>query len=394
MNYPLPADNGALFRPVAHEPSNLGGPRPRRAAVGASGRARTKVYLNGKFYSGVLNGVHRTADRLVRELDALSGSEGWLDFSLLLPRRPTWAPPLRHIRKVEQRLGHRQLWEQFILPFRAADGVLVNLANLAPLAHGRKLTMVHDAQFVISPESYPLKFSLGYRALVPWIAATSARVLTVSEYARDSLAAFHVAKHRTTEVIYNGADHILAAPPDPDIVERLRLTSRPFALLFGTAAAYKNVQVVFEAFNTWPPGVRLVIVGASRLSLLGAGLNPPSNAIFAGKVGDPELRALYEAALALLFPSRTEGFGLPPVEAMLCGCPVIAAPGGAIPEICRDAILYADIFAPSSWSEQIVALRSQPGLRQAKIVAGRRRAESFTWKRAGVQLLDQIRALA
>ncbi len=383
-----------MFRPAAQEPSNLGGPRPRRSGVGAGRLAKTKVYLNGKFYSGVLNGVHRTADRLVRELDALGGSDDRLEFSLLLPRRPTWAPALRHIRKVEQRLGHRQLWEQFILPFRAADGVLVNLANLAPLAHGRKLTMVHDAQFVISPESYPLKFSLGYRALVPCIAATSAKVLTVSEYARDSLAAFHVAKHRRTEVIYNGADHILGVSPDRKIIERLRLAERPFALLFGTAAAYKNVQVVFEAFNTCPPGVQLVVVGASRLSLLGAGLNPPPNAIFVGKVCDAELRALYEAALALLFPSRTEGFGLPPVEAMLCGCPVIAAPSGAIPEICQDAILYADIFSPSSWSDQIAVLRSQPGLRQAKIVAGRRRAEAFTWKRAGVELLNQIRALA
>ena len=151
--------------------------------------------------------------------------------------------------------------------------------------------------------------------------------------------------------------------------------------------------MVFEAFNAWPPGMRLVVVGASRLSLLSAGLSPPANALFVGQVGDAELRALYQSAVALLFPSRTEGFGLPPVEAMLCGCPVVAAPSGAIPEICQDAILYADIFTPRSWSDQLSALQRQPDLRRAKIVAGRRRAEAFTWKRAGAQLLHQIRAL-
>ena len=354
-----------------------------------------KVYLNGKFYSGVLNGVHRTADRLIRELDELSASGACpeLDFTLLLPRRPTWAPDLRSIGKETQRLGHRQLWEQFILPFRGADGILVNLANLAPLAHGRKLSMVHDAQFVISPRSYPLKFSLGYGILVPCIAATSARVLTVSEYARDSLAAFGVARHDKIEVVYNGADHILGVEPDVSVLDRLGLAGRPFALLFGSAAAYKNVQVVFGAFHGRPANVQLVVVGPSRQSLLDAGLRPPADTVFAGNVCDAELRALYEAALCLLFPSRTEGFGLPPVEAMLCGCPVIAAPAGAIPEICRDAILYADVFSPASWVDHICALQGQPNLKQIKIRDGKARAERFTWNLAGRRLLDEIRKL-
>ena len=369
---------------------------PAKSARSCSGVRRLPVYLNGKFYSGVTNGVHRTADMLVCELDALS-TEGLcpdLDLRLLVPKRDNWSRPMASIRKIEQGLGHHQVWEQLVLPFRAADGVLVNLANLAPLAHRRKLSMIHDAQFVISPESFPARFSLGYRVLTPIIAATSARVLTVSEYARDSLAAFKVARHQKTEVIYNGADHILAVSPDETVLSRLGLNGRPYAVLFGTTAVYKNVQVVFEAFNGLVEGVELVVVGAGRSALLAAGLNPPETAIFAGKVSDPELRALYEGAECLLFPSRTEGFGLPPVEAMTCGCPVIASPAGAMPEVCRDAILYADIFAPQSWASGLDALRTRPELRRAKIEAGRLRAASFTWRRAALRLLDEIRRLA
>ena len=361
-----------------------------------SGRSRRTVYINGKFYIGVLNGVHRAADRLVRELDILTAEPRYadLDLRLLLPRRANWSPQLGRIRKVEQRFGHHQAWEQFILPWRSAGGVLVNLANLAPLAHRRKLSVIHDAQFLISPESFPLRFRLGYKVLTPLIAATSDRVLTVSEYARETLAAFKVSPLDKTVVIYNGADHILQVDPQVDIHKRLGLANRPYALLFGNAAVYKNVQVVFEAFDRGCAGIRLVVLGASRKTLEAAGLSPPAGAVFAGGVDDRELRALYESALCLLFPSRTEGFGLPPVEAMLCGCPVVASPAGAIPEVCRDAILYADIFSPDDWVEQIVSLQTEPDRRKAKVLAGYRRAASFTWRAAALQLLAEVERLA
>lgn len=378
--------------------ATLSSPAPPRTTESrtASGARRRRVYLNGKFYSGALNGVHRTADRLIREVDTLcaQGEGGGLDPHLLLPARENWAPDFAVVRKVPQRLGHNQVWEQFVLPFRAADGVLVNLANLAPLAHRRKLSMIHDAQFLISPESFPLKFSLGYRLLTPAIAATSARVLTVSEYARDSLAAFGVSAHRRTEVVYNGADHILESEAEPAILERLGLEDGGYALMFGTPQAYKNLQVVFAAFSAAPTGVRLVVVGGGPEGMAAAGLHPPEGVIYAGKVSDGELRALYTRALCLLFPSRTEGFGLPPAEAMTCGCPVVAAPAGAMPEVCRDAVLYADVFDPEGWVAQMRALRDQPRLRDAKVEAGRLRAGEFTWRRAGLRLLREIERIA
>ncbi len=365
---------------------------PAAGAGRSSTQSRRTVYINGKFYVGVLNGVHRTADRLVRELDKLAAIDehAGLDLRLLLPRRSNWSPRLDTIRKVEQRFGHHQAWEQMVLPWQAAGGVLINLANLAPLAHRRKLSMIHDAQFLISPESFPRRFRLGYKVLTPLIAATSHRVLTVSEYARDSLAAFKVSPHDKTAVIYNGADHILDVRPDVGVLDRLGLGGRPYALLFGSPAIYKNVQVVFEAFRQDLPAVQLVVLGSARASLEASGLRPPADAIFAGAVDDRALRALYEAALCLLFPSRTEGFGLPPVEAMLYGCPVIAAPAGAIPEVCRDAILYADIFTPADWVDQIMSLVLQPELARAKRLAGLQRATRFTWRAAAIRLLAEV----
>ncbi len=348
-----------------------------------------RLFLNGKFYGGAMNGVHRVADRLLRELDALAvrggGPDRW-DMRLLLPDRGDWAPPFQAIVRVPQRLGHTQYWEQMLLPRAARGGALASFANLAPRAHPRKLTMVHDAQFRLSPESYPAKLRLGYRALIPLGARSSRIVLTVSDYARDSLATFGIADPASTIVLHNGADHILEPRADPHVRIGHGLDSRRYCVLFGSAARYKNLAVVFAAFALPAlAGLPLVVIGPDRARLTAAGLEPPASAVFVGPIDDATLRDLYEHAHALLYPSRTEGFGLPPVEAMLCGCPVVAAPAGAVPEICRDAVHYAGMDSPAEWADAIVALGDQ-ALRAAKIAAGHRRAAGFTWRAAGERL--------
>ncbi|MDB5701917.1 MAG: glycosyltransferase family 1 protein [Sphingomonadales bacterium] len=355
-----------------------------------------RLFFNGKFYSGAMNGVHRVADRLLRELDALAVAgerpAGW-DMRLLVPETDHWAPSFNAIRAIPQRLGHSQLWEQAILPFAARSGALASFANLAPRGHARKLTMVHDAQFRLSPDSYPAKLRWGYRVLIPRGAMSSRVVLTVSDYARDSLMTFGIADASRTAVLYNGADHILEQSADGEFLASRGLATGGYCVVFGSVARYKNLAVVFDAFRRSALArIKLAVIGTSRETLESAGLVPPPQAVFVGPIDDAALRALYENAHCLVYPSRTEGFGLPPVEAMLCGCPVVAAPAGAVPEICRDAILYAGMDNADDWVAQIVGLAGQ-GLRDAKIAAGRFRGASFTWRAAGVRLAEILTPL-
>ena len=341
--------------------------------------------------------MHRVADRLIREVDArlVRGEAPELQARLVLPSDATWAPTLQAIRVERTRARASQRWEQALLPLRTADALLVNLANLSPVAHRRKLTLIHDAQFLISPESFTRRQRWGYRLLTPLMTRTSRRVLTVSEYARDSLDGFGVSPRRRTVVSYNGGDHILEADADGAALARHGLAPGGYVLLFGSAMAYKNVEVVFRAFGGGALApLRLMVVGPSREALAAAGRPPPADAVMAGGVSDAELRALYEGALCLAFPSRTEGFGLPPLEAMLCGCPSVVAPAGALPEVGRDAVLYADVSDPAGWAAQIRALRDDPALRAAKVAAGRARAAAFTWREAGGRLLDHLRELS
>ncbi|MBX9663162.1 glycosyltransferase family 1 protein [Novosphingobium sp.] len=352
-----------------------------------------RVVFNGKFRAGGLNGVHRVAARLICEVDDLLASAPAPDdppCALIVPKGCADGPPLAAIQLIEDDRPASQPWEQLRLPKLAAGGLLVNLANLAPVAHRPKLTMLHDAQFLRADSSYPWRQRMGYRLLTPLMARSSARVLTVSAFSAGELARGGVTGRVEAKVLHNGADHILEARADPAALARLGLAPRSYALMFGSPKAYKNNAVVFSAFagGALAP-LRLVVVGPPRAALEAAGLTPPPDALFAGPCDDAVLRALYEGAEALLFPSRTEGFGLPPVEAMLCGCPVIAAPCGAVPEICGDAALYADPDDPAAWR---AALSDLP--RSAFIAAGHARAARYTWARAGRDLLTALRELA
>lgn len=359
--------------------------------------AMRPVYINGKVYAGPPTGVRRVADRLVRELDAQLGAAGGPPATLLLPARYAGdrPPALSAIRVRALDVAPSQGWEQFRLPMLAADGVLVNLANLAPWRHRRKLVLIHDAQFAFPDCSYPPRQRLGYRLLMPHIARSSATVLTVSAYSQRMLEVMGVSPAARTGVLPNGVDHVLETPPDPRALAELGLAPRGYALLFGSAKAYKNNAVVFAAYRRGAlAAVPLVVVGATRAGLVAQGLDPPAGTVFAGACDDGRLRALYAGARCLLCPSRTEGFGLPPLEAMACGTPAVVAPAGALPETCRDAVLYADVDDPAAWEQAILALVPGSPLFARKVAEGRARAAQFPWARAGAQLFAAILALS
>lgn len=206
----------------------------------------TPIYFNGKFYAGGMNGVHRVSDRLIREVDALLAAmppERRPPARLLIPARRQWQPVLRAIELVEQADGDTQRWEQFVLPARAADGVLVNLANLAPIRHRRKILLIHDAQFLFPDSSYPWRQRVGYRLLVICSEdrnSSSSRMTALCRIeisaARTSMSA---AKAESTSVICSGrlsicsrassVDQCPRAPVPPAIWRSGMMRTRPSA---------------------------------------------------------------------------------------------------------------------------------------------------------------------
>lgn len=358
--------------------------------------ASKPVMLNGKFLSAAPTGVHRVADQLVRHLDRLAPHGPGDRWSLLCPRDAHRTLPLEAIERRRVGVLTWQAWEQLELPAIARDGVLVNLCNLAPLAHTSCVTMIHDAQVFLTPESYSAPFLAWYHFALPRIGAKAARILTVSEYSRDRLAQFGVAPKEKISVVHNGVDHFEAVVAEPGIVARLGLTPRGFVLAAAGAQKHKNLGVLFDAFGAPALGhLTLVVAGPdTEAEFLGAGLRPPKRTVFAGRVSDPELRGLYENAACFAFPSTTEGFGLPPLEAMSLGCPAVVAPCGALPEVCGAAAVYAAPGDAAEWVRAILHATADGEARTEMRRAGLARAGLFRWRDSARKLLDIVEGVA
>jgi glycosyltransferase involved in cell wall biosynthesis len=158
----------------------------------------------------------------------------------------------------------------------------------------------------------------------------------------------------------------------------------------GTRAAHKGLDGLAEvAALLAARGMRMAVAGAADPGVFRNAGDPDGAAVVAlGRVTDAELRALYEAALCLVFPSRYEGFGLPPLEAMTCGCPVLAAASGAVPEVCGDAALWFDAAGgPHRPVGALERLLREQGLAEDLRRRGLERAARFSWHAAAERLL-------
>lgn len=352
-----------------------------------------EILINGKFYSAQMTGVHRVAEELLRALDDLaSAGEITLPHAakIVLPANAARIPRFQNIETAPPGKLPWVWWEQVELPWRARRDVLLNLCNLGPLAHRGGITMIHDAQIYITPESYSRAFVAWYRVALPILGRRSRKILTVSDYSRRMLVAHGVARSDRIVVIPNGVDHILRSTSDMNAFEKLGLADKGYVLALAATHAHKNIGLLFDAFRKMPD-LKLVLIGAADKAAFAAkGHNAPDNVVFAGRVTDDEMRGLMERALCFACPSLTEGFGLPPLEAMLIGCPAIAAPCGALPEVCGDAALYADAKDPTAWGAAINALRADSNLRAEKAAAGITQASRFTWRNSARLLADVL----
>jgi glycosyltransferase involved in cell wall biosynthesis len=229
------------------------------------------------------------------------------------------------------------------------------------------------------PESYGLGFRWAHRVILPLVGRHARWITTVSQLSRDHLVAFGIAPAEKIAITYNGSDHTSRWNADKAL---LTLGERPYVVALGQRQRYKNTELIWRIAEPLDQfGLDIYLAGdLDAESLATFGPSKPSNLRLFGRVSDDDLARLFERALVFLFPSRIEGFGLPAVEAMARGCPVIASTSPCLPEICGDAAIYAGPDDGDAWVCAVQRLHSDPTLRTAMIERGHARAQRYRWR--------------
>jgi glycosyltransferase involved in cell wall biosynthesis len=297
-------------------------------------------------------------------------------------RLPELNPERYHVVKPPHGLAHRagHAWEQAALPVLARDAKLIySPANLAPLASRRNVVVIHDVAALRHPEWYGAAYVEYQKALLPRLAKRARHLLTVSEFSKSELIEVLGAKPDQVTVVPNGVDERFNPEAHTRSVQAVHHLERPYVLVVGTRIARKNVNALATAGRRLEQaGVELVHAGSGRGYMHA---EEPGALRELGYVKDEHMPGLYAGALALAMPSLYEGFGLPCLEAMACGTPVVASNRAALPETTGGAALLVDPEDEVALAEALEQVLVDDPLRQKLAAASLAHAAKFSWRR-------------
>lgn len=356
---------------------------------------RIRIALNAQLLAGEASyrsaGIHRYIYEVLRHLPRVAPDLAFTAF--IGPRSfAPEAPGIRWIRTTwpTHRPLVRILWEQLAFPFLLARGdwdLLHAMAFVAPLAVRLPVVVtVYDLSFVRHPEAFRAWNRIYLRLFTRLTCRRAVGILTISQAAREELIRLWKLPPERIEVAYPGIDPRFRPLPEKEVGAFRARYGLPdsFILYVGTLEPRKNLEVLLEAIARLSPPVPLILVGGrgwkpAFLSRLEA-LEREGRARWIGFVPDTELPFWYNAATLLAYPSRYEGFGLPPLEAMACGTPVIAARASSLPEVVGEAGLLVDPDDVEGWVEGIQALLRDRALWEMLRARGLARARQFSWE--------------
>lgn len=356
---------------------------------------RPDVFINGRFLAKPAVGVSRFAVEVLLALDTLLAEEcgeGDLPgFSLLVPNGCN-VPVLRAISVVRVGRFSGHLWEQLELYSRSKTGYLLNFCNTAPLLQRNQLVVIHDAMVYKFPQNFTLAFRTAYQVLFQWI-KSSADLFTVSRFSRTELAHSLNLPSSKIGICSNSFEHVRRWDTCSEVLARLGLENERYLLFVGSPAANKNLERAIKAFlELRAPTLKMVIVGSAKSSVFAdIHISASPNVLLAGKLSDAELASLYKGALCLVFPSLYEGFGIPPLEGMALGCPVMASCIPAVQEVCGEAALYFDPLDVADITCKMKMIWDSPLIRAELKEAGAARLSHFSWRNSAKVIYEQTR---
>ena len=311
------------------------------------------IYINGRFLTQPMTGVERYAYNMCKAM-----AEQQLSFIIVCPKAPIQdCYDVSGLKIVHYGWGNSHLWEQCFLPFffvGKKNYVVMSFTGLGSILVRNKIMTIHDLSFLENPKWFSKAYYWWYKVMTPLAVRTSKHIITVSEFSKREILRFYpFLKEQDITVVYNAADSNLFRPL-PEVEE----PQERFALAVSSLDPRKNFARLIEAFQDIPDCMLYIVGAYNRVFESDRGQVPVrtlsdsesdrnlSPVRFLGRVSDEELVRLYNQAVCFIFPSLYEGFGLPPIEAMSCGCPVLVSDIPVLHEVCGDTATYFDPYNP------------------------------------------------
>jgi glycosyltransferase involved in cell wall biosynthesis len=297
----------------------------------------------------------------------------------------------------------RLSWEMLTQP----PSLLFVPSHVLPLIHPqRSVVTVHDLGYHRFPEAHTLSQNVYLRWSTRYNARNAARILADSEATRRDLMLYYRVSESRIAVVYPGRDESMAPVVDPVLLAAVRARYGivgPYLLYVGTLHPRKNLVRLVQAFAQLPArdsefplhDLRLVLAGQpgwlydeimAQIRRLGL----QDRVLLTGYVPDSDLPALLSEAVAFVFPSLYEGFGLPVLEAMACGTPVVCSSTSSLPEVAGEAALLIDPLDVAALAEALFRVVTDQGLRRALVERGFGQAKMFSWQRCAGQVLNVL----
>jgi len=301
-----------------------------------------------------------------------------------------------NFRPVAETSGNYSFAEQIAIP-RALKRERVDIFHaphyvLPPLVQCPSVVTIHDCIHLMFPQYLPNRWALTYaRKSISMAARRSTRVLTVSESSKRDIQRFVDIPPGKVDVIYNSYDPRFAIEPDAETVNRVReryQLQSEFVLYAGNVKPHKNLERLIEAFHIVRSRgldhLKLVLIGdeISKYTALRRAVHRHQlhNYVrFLGYLPEETLAVMYRLAGVFVFPSLYEGFGLPPLEAMASGTPVVTSNVSSLPEVAGDAAILVDPYSAEAIADGMYRVLTDAGLRSDLKLRGPQRASQFSW---------------